>query len=469
MIDRAARRPTRRARRPDGQHPAVDRRLPQRHRPHRRGHDRSRAGSGLRPRHAGSKDGPTDLPTYVHAYGEYAARRSAPPPSISIGLRERSARASWRRSTDSRPPPRWRGRDNSCTALRSWLAARRLRLRPQISPTRYARNDARLCTPSRRRRTTRQTIGEVQLRGRRRVHRGLRLDDGGELSRRPVRRLQRTGRAADVAPRWRAISRSGAAGSLATASSLPRAMPLRRSAAARPGDRRRRRAGAGSPLRRCAVLTRPRLYSSAHCATSKAERALRVPRRAARSADRLRQGRWPSRGVGNCVAIGDAAVAVEPLEWTNLHLAHSAIDRLVSMMPGPRLRAGRAWDYNRQTRRRGRPGARFPRPPLCRVAARPSRSGALPPRSSRRPRSPTPSACFASAGRLPYYEEETFSRDSWLAVLLGQGVLPRRTDPLIDAVAPGRRRRRRWRGCAARSRRSVPTLPTPRPSIFRTS
>jgi tryptophan halogenase len=35
---------------------------------------------------------------------------------------------------------------------------------------------------------------------------------------------------------------------------------------------------------------------------------------------------------------------------------------------------------------------------------------------------------------LPYYEEETFSRDSWLAVLLGQGVRPRRTDPLADIV-----------------------------------
>ena len=43
---------------------------------------------------------------------------------------------------------------------------------------------------------------------------------------------------------------------------------------------------------------------------------------------------------------------------------------------------------------------------------------------------------FRERGRLPFYEEETFSRDSWLAVLLGQSVIPVRIDPLTDAVAP---------------------------------
>jgi tryptophan halogenase len=37
-------------------------------------------------------------------------------------------------------------------------------------------------------------------------------------------------------------------------------------------------------------------------------------------------------------------------------------------------------------------------------------------------------------GRLPFYEEETFSRDSWAALLIGQGVFPRRLDPLLGSV-----------------------------------
>lgn len=45
-------------------------------------------------------------------------------------------------------------------------------------------------------------------------------------------------------------------------------------------------------------------------------------------------------------------------------------------------------------------------------------------------------AFFAERGRLPYYEEETFSRDSWVAVLLGQGFEPRQTDPLADTMSP---------------------------------
>jgi len=44
-------------------------------------------------------------------------------------------------------------------------------------------------------------------------------------------------------------------------------------------------------------------------------------------------------------------------------------------------------------------------------------------------------ALFRERGRLPIYEEETFSRDSWLAVLLGQGIIPERTDPLIDSLS----------------------------------
>src|SRR5207253_5245758 len=62
----------------------------------------------------------------------------------------------------------------------------------------------------------------------------------------------------------------------------------------------------------------------------------------------IRQGRWSQPWVRNCVAIGDAAVGVEPLEWTNLHLAHGAIDRIVAMMPDRDFSPVELWDYNRQ-------------------------------------------------------------------------------------------------------------------------
>lgn len=126
---------------------------------------------------------------------------------------------------------------------------------------------------------------------------------------------------------------------------------------------------------------------------------------------------------------------IEPLEWTNLHLAHSAIDRIVAMMPGRDCAPVEIAEFNRQ-------GAA--------EAARVRDFAGLHYAASRRPEpfwrevatvKPPPSlghtlTQFRERGRLPFYEEETFGRDSWLAVLLGQGVIPRRADPLIDAVPP---------------------------------
>lgn len=147
----------------------------------------------------------------------------------------------------------------------------------------------------------------------------------------------------------------------------------------------------------------------------------------------IRQGRWAQPWAGNCVAIGDAAVTVEPLEWTNLHLLHSQIDRLVSMMPGRDCSPVELGEFNRQCSAEADRIRDF----ICLhyVTARRDEhfwkdaAAIEPPDSLAHTLS-----LFAERGRLPYYEEETFSRDSWLAVLLGQGFEPRRTDPLADIV-----------------------------------
>ena len=41
---------------------------------------------------------------------------------------------------------------------------------------------------------------------------------------------------------------------------------------------------------------------------------------------------------------------------------------------------------------------------------------------------------FASRGHVPYYKDGFFSRDSWLAVLFGQGLEPRHYDRLADLI-----------------------------------
>lgn len=135
----------------------------------------------------------------------------------------------------------------------------------------------------------------------------------------------------------------------------------------------------------------------------------------------------------NCVAIGDAAVTLEPLEWTNLHLAHSAIDRLIAMLPGREWAPAEAADYNRQTLAEAGRARDFAALHYA-LADRDE-----PFWQERAATEPPPSLAhtlrlFRERGRLPFHEEETFGRESWLAVLFGQGVLPRHIDPLTGAL-----------------------------------
>jgi len=127
-------------------------------------------------------------------------------------------------------------------------------------------------------------------------------------------------------------------------------------------------------------------------------------------------------------------VTVEPLEWANLHLAHSQIDRLISMMPGRDCAPVELGEYNRQCLDEARRVRDF----ICMhyVTAQRDEPFWKDVASMSAPRSLAHTlALFAERGRLPYYEEETFSRDSWAAVLLGQGFEPRQTDPLADVLS----------------------------------
>lgn len=200
-------------------------------------------------------------------------------------------------------------------------------------------------------------------------------------------------------------------------------------------------------------------YASAELSDDKAARTLRGHAGADPQAPvEIRQGRRPEPWLRNCVALGDAATMVEPLEWTNLHLAHSAIDRLVAMMPDRDCAAVELWDYNRQCAAETMRVRDF----LALHYVTSARTEPLWRRLRDTP--PPPSLAhtlglFRERGRLPFYEEETFGRDSWLAVLLGQGLLPAHVDPLI-AVVPPAESERAMAAMRNQFTRHVPALPT---------
>ncbi|WP_404336856.1 tryptophan 7-halogenase [Sphingomonas sp. MMS12-HWE2-04] len=132
----------------------------------------------------------------------------------------------------------------------------------------------------------------------------------------------------------------------------------------------------------------------------------------------LRAGRRPRPWIGNVLAIGDAAVALDPLHWLPLHLAHSAILRALDLLPGRDCAPIELAEYNRRAAAEDACAHDF-------VAVHYRRWGvALPPVLEQ----------FCSRGRFVARDEDGLDRETWLAALFGLGLLPRAIDPLAAAV-----------------------------------
>ena len=157
--------------------------------------------------------------------------------------------------------------------------------------------------------------------------------------------------------------------------------------------------------------------------------AIGTPRRL-----RFTTGRRSCAWNRNCLALGLAAGFLEPLESTSIHLIQTSILRLISLFPDKSFEPAEIAEFNRQTRDEyddirdflithykltNRDDTTFWR--YCRDMAVPDRvSEAM--------------KLFAAKGRLMARQEHLFSSHSWLAVLIGQGLLPRGFDPLLDGM-----------------------------------
>jgi tryptophan halogenase len=154
----------------------------------------------------------------------------------------------------------------------------------------------------------------------------------------------------------------------------------------------------------------------------------------------FRPGRRPAPWTGNVLALGDASVALDPLHGAGLHLAHSAILRALELLPGRDCHELELREYNRQT---GQETLRV-RDFLALHYLRSGRSEGAFWRSLEGRPAPESLAHtleqFEERGRLPFYEEESFTPDQWAAALLGLGVYPRAADPgasgILDEAVP---------------------------------
>lgn len=168
-----------------------------------------------------------------------------------------------------------------------------------------------------------------------------------------------------------------------------------------------------SPLPGSTVLGQ--VYSSADPAPDREGRAIA-----------LRLGRRANPWVRNVLAVGDAAVALDPLHWPNLHLAQSGILRALDLLPGRDCHPVEIAEYNRRAREEAQRMRDFQALHYLRAGAKVEVPDSLA-RTIQQ---------FETRGRLPFFDEDSLPDEIWLSALLGLSVVPRDIQPLAAAIDP---------------------------------
>ncbi len=180
------------------------------------------------------------------------------------------------------------------------------------------------------------------------------------------------------------------------------------------------------------------VYCSAFTTDDEAARALRAGLDGAPEGEprpiRFRTGRRERLWEGNVVALGLSGGFLEPLESTSIHLIQTGVSKLFALFPDRRFSAVERDEYNRAMARAFDGVRDFVILHYHATARRDSEfwrhvSSMDLPDSLRHKLE-----LFREKGRVFRYDDELFSIPSWVAVLIGQGVIPEGYDPLVDAL-----------------------------------
>jgi tryptophan halogenase len=149
---------------------------------------------------------------------------------------------------------------------------------------------------------------------------------------------------------------------------------------------------------------------------------------------RFTPGRCKKFWERNCIAIGLAGGFIEPLESTSIHLISRSIIRLLQMFPGDGINPTDIEEFNRQT-----------------VAELEHIRDFIVLHYHVTDRQDTPfwNACrtmdipaslqhridlFRETGRVFRFQNELFAENSWIQVMLGQGIVPKQYHQVADLM-----------------------------------
>ena len=149
---------------------------------------------------------------------------------------------------------------------------------------------------------------------------------------------------------------------------------------------------------------------------------------------RFKTGHRPKPWVKNCISIGLSSGFIEPLESTSIHLIQMGIVRLILLFPDLDFAQADIDEYNLGSTRDFQSIRDFI---------------VLHYKATSRDDTPFWRRCrdmdipdtlkhrielFKSKGRLYRFQDELFSDDSWLAVMVGQDIVPTGYDPLVEKL-----------------------------------
>lgn len=148
----------------------------------------------------------------------------------------------------------------------------------------------------------------------------------------------------------------------------------------------------------------------------------------------LKPGMQTRPWIGNCVALGAAAIALDPSDAAPMHALQAGLSHLVTLFPadiasGPEARAyGAAMAAHGQSLR-----------DFQAMHYHLNRRSGAPWEAARRAEPPADLAyklqLFGARGVVPTREDEAFQPANWAACLIGHGVIPQAYDPLAEGVS----------------------------------